>query len=208
MKEFCNNRMLRGKDHLVHNSYCNPNIKHMKSTKLRLKEKSIRICPFVLLMLLFSQCTGPAGPMGNDGLDGLDGISFAYSVIYDVGPSEWVGDVNGYNALIDVPEITNDIYYNGAVLVYRLFETEPKSFNLLPYTYVDNSLVVYMDFDAYVGSINLIYKEVFDGVNDTPVPVNIMSFKVLIIEGIPLGTLKGLVDVSDYVAVAKMMNVY
>ena len=177
----------------------------MNSINLRLKEKSIRICPFVLLMLLFSQCTGPAGPMGNDG---LDGISFAYSVIYDIGPSEWVGDVNGYNALIDVPEITNDIYYKGAVLVYRLFETEPKSFNLLPYTYVDNSLVVYMDFDAYVGNINLIYKEVFDGVNDTPVPVNIMSFKVLIIEGIPLGTLKGLVDVTDYGAVAKMMNVY
>lgn len=175
----------------------------MKSNKLRLKEKSIRICPFVLLMLLFSQCTGPEGPMGDDG---LDGINFTRSVIYDIGPSEWVGDVNGYNALIDVPEITDDIYYNGAVLVYRLIETEPKSFNLLPYTYVDNSLTVYMDFDAYVGSINLIYKEVFDGVNDTPAPVNIMSFKVLIIEGIPLATLKGLVDVSDYGAVAKMMN--
>jgi len=143
--------------------------------------------------------------MGNDG---LDGINFIHSVIYDINPSEWVGDLNGYNALIDVPEITDDIYYNGAVLVYRLFETEPKSFNLLPYTYVDNTLVVYMDFDAYVGSINLIYKEVFDGVNDTPVPVNIMSFKVLIIEGIPLATLKGMVDVSDYGAVAKMMNVH
>ena len=176
----------------------------MKSNKLRLKEKLIRICPFVLLMLLFSQCTGPEGPPGNDG---LDGINFIHSVIYDIDPSDWVGDVNGYNALIDVPEITNDIYYNGAVLVYRLFETEPKSFNLLPYTYVDNTLIVYMDFDAYVGSIDLIYKEVFDGVNDTPVLANIMSFKVLIIEGISLANLKGLVDVSDYRAVAKMMNV-
>jgi hypothetical protein len=180
----------------------------MKSNKLRLKEKAIRICPFVLLMLLFTQCTGPEGPMGNDGLDGLDGINFTHSVIYDIGPSEWVGDANGYDALIDVPEITEDIYYNGAVLVYRLIETEPKSFNMLPYTYVDNSLTVYMDFDAYVGSIDLIYKEVFDGVNDTPVPGNIMSFKVLIIEGIPLATLKGLVDVSDYGAIAKMMDVY
>lgn len=176
----------------------------MKSNKLRLKEKLIRICPFVLLMLLFSQCTGPEGPPGNDG---LDGINFTHSVIYDIDPSEWVGDVNGYDALIDVPEITDDIYYNGAVLVYRLIETEPKSFNLLPYTYVDNTLIVYMDFDAYVGSIDLIYKEVFDGVNDTPVLANIMSFKVLIIEGIHLATLKGLVDVSDYRAVAKMMNV-
>ena len=72
---------------------------------------------------------------------------------------------------------------------------------------MDNTLIVYMDFDAYVGSIDLIYKEVFDGVNDTPVLVNIMSFKVLIIEGINLAILKGLVDVSDYGAVAKMMNV-
>jgi hypothetical protein len=176
----------------------------MKSNKIRLKEKSIRIFPFVLLMLLFAQCTGPEGPMGNDG---LDGINYTRSVIYDIDPSEWVGDVNGYYALIDVPEITDDIYYNGAVLVYRLIETEPKSFNLLPYTYVDNSLIVYMDFDVYVGGIDLIYKEVFEGVNDTPAPANIMSFKVLIIEGIPLATLTGLVDVSDYKAVAKMMNI-
>ena len=179
----------------------------MKSHTLRLKEKSMLICPFVLLMLLFSQCSWLEGPMGKDGLDGLDGINFTHSVIYDINPTDWVGDVNGYNALIDVPEITDDIYYNGAVLVYRLFETEPKSFNLLPYTYVDNSLIVYMDFDAYVGNINLIYKEVLDGVNNTPAPVNIMPFKVLIIQGIPLATLKGLVDVSDYGAVAKMMNV-
>lgn len=176
----------------------------MKSKKLRLKEKAIRICPFVLFMLLFSQCTGPEGPMGNDG---LDGNSFAYSVIYDIDPSEWVGDVNGYYALIDVPEITEDIYNNGAVLVYRLIETEPKSFYMLPYTYVDDSLTVYMDFDAYIGSIDLIYKEVLDGVNDTPILVNIMSFKVLIIKGIPLATLKGLVDVSDYGAIARMMNI-
>jgi hypothetical protein len=159
-------------------------------------------------MLVFTQCIGPEGPMGNDGLDGIDGINYTNSVIYDIGPSEWVGDLNGYDVLLDVPEITEDIYYNGAVLVYRLIETDPKSFNMLPYTYVDNSLTVYMDFDAYVGSIDLIYKEVFDGVNDTPAPGNIMSFKVLIIQGIPLATLKGLVDVSDYVAVAKMLNIY
>jgi len=180
----------------------------MKTNKLRLTEKSIRICPFLLLMLVFTQCFGPEGPMGNDGLDGIDGINYTKSVIYDIGTSEWVGDVNGYDALIDVPEITEDIYYNGAVLVYRLIETDPKSFNMLPYTYVDNSLTVYMDFDVYVGSIDFIYKEVIDGVNDTPAPGNIMSFKVLIIEGIPLATLKGLVDVSDYGAIAKMLNIY
>jgi hypothetical protein len=70
--------------------------------------------------------------MGRDGLDGIDGINYTHSVIYDVDPSEWVGDLNGYDALLNVPEINEDIYYNGAVLVYRLVEIDPKSFNMLP----------------------------------------------------------------------------
>jgi hypothetical protein len=182
----------------------------MKTNKLRLTDKAIQICPFLLLMLVFTQCVGPEGPMGYDGLDGkdgLDGINYTRSAIYDINPSEWIGDLNGYDVSIDVPEITDDIYYNGAVLVYRLIEIDPKSFNMLPYSYVDNSLIIYMDFDAYVGSIDLIYKEVLDGVNNTPVPENIMSFKVVIIEGIPLGTVKSMVDISDYGAVAKMLNI-
>jgi len=180
----------------------------MKTNKLRLIKKAIRICPFLLLMLMFTQCFGPEGPMGNDGRDGIDGINYTHSVIYDIDPSEWAGDLNGYDVLLDVPEITDDIYYTGAVIVYRLIEIDPKSFNMLPYTYVDNSLTVYMDFDVYVGSIDLIYKEVLNGVNDTPAPGNIMSFKVVIIEGIPLATLKGMVDVSDYGAVAKMLSIH
>ena len=182
----------------------------MKTNKLRLTVKAIRVCPFLLLMLVFTQCVGPEGPMGYDGLDGkdgLDGINYTQSAIYDINPSEWIGDLNGYDVSIDVPEITDDIYYNGAVLVYRLVEIDPKSFNMLPYSYVDNSLTIYMDFDAYVGSIDLIYKEVLNGVNSTPVPENIMSFKVVIIEGIPLATVKSMVDVSDYGAVAKILNI-
>jgi hypothetical protein len=175
----------------------------MKTHKSALNLKMVRILPVLLLIMAFTQCRGPEGPMGNDG---YDGINYTRSVIYDIAPSEWVGDLNGYDAIIDVPEINEDIYYTGAVLVYKLIEIDPKSFNMLPYTYVDGSLAVYMDFDVYVGSIDLIYKEVFDGINDTPAPADVMSFKVLIIEGIPLATLKGMVDVSDYNAVVKMFN--
>jgi len=176
----------------------------MNTNKLQLSSELVRICSFFLFMVVFVQCTGP---QGNDGHDGTDGINYTHSVIYDVDPSEWSGNTDGYNVLLDIPEITDDIYYNGAVLVYRLIEIEPKSFNLLPYTYVDNALTIYFDFDAYVGSIDLIYKEVFDGVNDTPAPVAIMSFKVVIIEGIPLATLKTLVNVNDFAAVSKMLNI-
>jgi len=183
----------------------------MKTNKFRLSSDIVRIGSLFLLVLLFVRCEGPMGPQGYDGQngqngqDGLDG-SLNYSVIYDIEPNEWSGNLDGYETWLDVPEITETIYYEGAVLVYKLIEIDPISFNMLPYTYVDNALTVYMDFDAYLGGINIMYKEVFDGVNDTPVP-GAMSFKVLIIEGIPLATLNKMVDVSDYQAVSKLLKV-
>ena len=175
----------------------------MKAIRLQLSSGIIRIGLFLLLMVTLAGCIGREGPMGPAG---LDGINYTRSVIYDVNASDWAGNVDGYNAVLTVPEITDDIYYNGAVLVYRLVEIDPKSFNLLPYTYVDNDLTIYVDFDAFVGSIDLIYKEVLAGVNDTPAPTNLMSFKVVIIEGIPLGELKKKVNVNDYSAVARLFN--
>ena len=186
----------------------------MKTNRQQSSSEIVRICSFLLLMAMLVQCTGnegPMGPQGNDGQDGLDGINYTRSVIYDVDPSDWIGNVDGYNADLVIPEITDDIYYNGAVLVYMLIKIVPKSFNLLPYTYVDNpvdyTLTVYWDFDAYVGRIDLIYKRVFNGVNDTPAPQDIMSFKVVIIEGIPLATLKTRVNINDFAAVSKMLNI-
>jgi hypothetical protein len=181
----------------------------MKTKKLQFASKLVRICSFLTLMALLVQCVGqegPMGPQGYDGQDGLDGINYTHTVIYDVDPSEWIGNADGYSVSLNVPEITDDIYYTGAVLVYRLIEIEPKSFNLLPYTYVDNDLITYMDFDAYVGSIDLIYKEVVGGVNDTPAPANIMSFKIVIIEGTPLAKIKTMVNINDFAAVSKMFN--
>ncbi len=138
----------------------------MKTRKLQLAGGIIRSGLLLSLMVLLVQCVGPRGPRGldgNDGLDGDDGLS-AYSIIYDVEPLDWDGDVNGYSVFLDVPEITDDIYYDGAVLVYRLIENNPKSFNLVPYTYVDNDFMIYLDFDAYVGGLDIIYKEVLAGV--------------------------------------------
>jgi hypothetical protein len=181
----------------------------MKTKKHKLTSGILRISSLLLLLAMFVRCQGPTGPMGPagyDGQDGLDGINFTHSVIYDVDPSEWTGDANGYTVSLNVPEITDNIYYDGAVLVYRLVEIDPKSFNLLPYTYVDNALAIYMDFDAYIGSIHLTYKEVFDGVNDTPAPADLMSFKIVIIEGIPLETLKARVNINDFAAVSKLLN--
>jgi len=161
-------------------------------------------------MLMLIQCVGPRGPRGldgEDGFDGIDGINYTHTAIYDVNASEWEGDIDGYFVWLDVPEITEDIYYNGAVLVYRLIEVDPISFNMLPYTYVDNAFMIYLDYDAYLGGIDLIYKEVLDGVNDTFAPENLMSFKIVIIEGIPLSTVKEMVDISDFNAVVKTFKI-
>jgi hypothetical protein len=176
----------------------------MKTSKILLTDGTIRMSFFVFLVLMFVQCTGPRG---YDGQDGIDGDVFAYSAIYDVYPEDWTGDVDGYYASLPMPEITNDIYENGAVLVYRLVEVDPKSFNMLPYTYVDNALTRYMDFDAFIGRIDLYYKEVFDGINDTFAPEDVMSFKVVIIEGIRLANLKTMVNVKDFNAVSKLLKV-
>ncbi len=161
------------------------------------------------LILTLTRCTGPMGPQGmpgNDGQNGKDGTSFANTAIYDINPSQWVGNVDGYKTTLNVPEITDNIYYNGAVLVYRLIEINPKSFNLLPYTYVDNGLAVYMDYDAFVGSIDLTYKEVFNGANDTQALTSLMSFKVVIIEGLPLAAVKSMVNINDFGAVSRKFN--
>ncbi len=178
----------------------------MNTIKQRLTGRMIRISSVFILALMFIQCEGPMGPMGPRGYDGIDGEAFAYSVIYDVETTDWSGDIDGYAVSLSVPEITTDIYYYGAVLVYRLIEVAPISFNMLPYTYVDDDLIVYMDFDAYIGGIDLYYKEVYQGVNDTPAPGVLMSFKVMIIEGIPLATLKNMVDIKDYDAVATLLD--
>jgi len=178
----------------------------MKTIKQLLAGRIIRVSSLYILALVFIQCEGPMGPRGYDGRDGIDGTAFSYSAIYDVQTNGWSGDADGYICYLDVPEITEDIYYEGAVLVYRLFEDESISFNMLPYTYVNNELTVYMDFDAYLGGIDLIYRKIFDGVNDTYPPEKLMSFKVLIVEGIPLATLKTMVDVKDFNAVAKMLG--
>lgn len=180
----------------------------MKTNHLQLTARMPRAIITLLIVLTMIQCRGPRGPRGFDGDDGLDGIHYTHTAIYDVGTNVWDGDANGYFAWLDVPEITEDIFYNGAVLVYRIIEdAEDISFNMVPYTAVDGGLTFYLDYDAYIGGINLIYKEILDGVNDTFAPEDLMTFKVVIIEGLPLPALKDMVDVTNFSSVAKFLKI-
>ena len=174
--------------------------------------KNLVISTIVLISVLMVSCSGPEGPMGpqgEKGLDGAPGNANVVSIQYEVVPASWKGDTNGYTAILSVPEITSAIYDHGAVLVYMLNEQDPnhKFFNMLPYTYVYNSSTEYMDFDAYIGQIDLKLKWTDNGINSTVAPNFSEYFKVIIAEGTPLSVLKDNVNISNYKAVTKYLGI-
>jgi hypothetical protein len=190
----------------------------MKSifTKSLKQIKGIHV--LIISMFLLFACEGPQGDIGprgydgatgqdgQDGQDGIDGINYTYSAIYSLLPIDWSGDINRYTTTLDVPEITEDIYNIGAVLVYELIEEAPKSFNMLPFTYIDNNYTYMEDYDVYIGSIDLFVKEIIDGTNTTARPDVEKLFKVVIIEGLSLDGLKSKVDVSNFEEVNRFLN--
>jgi len=150
------------------------------------------------LAILMAGCRGKEGPMGPTGNANV------VSAQYEVKSSDWSGDINGYNATLPVPEITSDIVNNGAVLVYYLkldLNNNISAFNLLPYTYVDNTSIEYMDYDASLGQIVISFKWVDNGINNTSAPTT-MDFKVVIIQGMSLTAIKEKVNITNYNAVA------
>lgn len=168
------------------------------------------LCSIALLM---SSCRGDDGPMGPRGPQGLDGPKgdpgdIAYSIQFEVLPSDWTGDANGYYAYLPAAEITSAIYNNGAVLVYLLNEEDTNNmyFNMLPFTSVDNNSITYMDFNVYVGEIELILKWIDNGVNVTEAPGANYAFKVIIMEGTDITTLKNEVNIYNFNAVSNYLG--
>ncbi len=175
----------------------------MQTITHNLKNRHTLKYAFFSLVLLLAGCRGEEGPIGPEGNANVQ------TAIYDVPPQHWSANSDGgFTAILTVPEITSDIYNNGAVLVYMLNESDPsnKSFNMLPYTYVDTTSITYMDYDVYVGEIDIHLKWVDNGIDDTQVPGTTESFKVVIIEGTPLSTLKTQVNIADYRAVSNYLK--
>jgi hypothetical protein len=152
------------------------------------------------IILLSFSCIGPRGEDGNANVR---------SAVFDIDASKWHGNVDGFVTTLELPEITNDIYENGAVLVYMLKKenTADQSFNQLPYTFLDNNTTEYMDFDAFIGSINITLRWVDNGVNNTETPKDPYTFKVILIEGTPLSVLKMKTDISNPDAVMSYLSV-
>ncbi len=159
-------------------------------------KKITQYLSIMALSLLIYSCVGPQGERGEDGLDGNANVG---SAIYDVATSKWEGNYDGYKTTLIVPEITQDIYENGAVLVYMMKNegSANQSFNMLPYTWLNNSITEYMDYDAFVGSIDITLRWTDNGVNNTEAPGDPYAFKVIIIAGTPLSVLKTQTDVTN-----------
>jgi hypothetical protein len=154
----------------------------------------------LLFCVIIYSCVGHKGDDGMNGFDGRDGRDANVGVaIYDIEPNDWVGDENGYVTTLIVPEITEDIYYEGAVLVYMFRDeaSEYKSFNQLPYTWLDNNITEYIDFDAYISEIDITLRWVDNGVNSTEAPTGLYTFKVVVIEGYTLSVLDKQFDLTN-----------
>ena len=169
-----------------------------------MKKKIIQWASILSILMFLFSCEGDPGPEGPQGKNGNANI---FTAVYEQLPSSWSGDTNGFSVTLQVPEITEDIYENGAVIVYVLHEdVANKNFNMLPYTYIDGDSFEYMDFQVYIGSVVPTIKWVDFGRNTTEAPGVLYIFKVVIIQGYKLTTLKKGVNLNDYNATMKYLK--
>ena len=107
----------------------------------------------LIVIMGFTACEGPMGPegpMGRDGRDGKNGINGMdaistewWNIEYEIKQSDWVlvglpGAVGSYyKCIFDVDELTEDIYYDGAIISYYQFVDDAGDWvqTALPYTY-------------------------------------------------------------------------
>ncbi|HEX5026437.1 MAG TPA: hypothetical protein VFV68_14255 [Agriterribacter sp.] len=87
-------------------------------------------------------------------------VDQAFSAIYDIAPGDWVSSDNGisYAAELDVPELDNTVYQNGAVLVYlsfagtNYFEALPQVFDGITYGAIHGDGYISIDMSALSGN--------------------------------------------------------
>lgn len=88
-------------------------------------------------------------------------VDQAFSAVYSIQPGDWVTDNDGasYTAQLDVPELDDVIYQNGAVLVYLSFsgtsyyEALPEVFDGITYGVIHSSGYVGVDISALSGDL-------------------------------------------------------
>lgn len=132
----------------------------------------------------------------------VEKVDQAYSAIYTIQPGDWTTDNNGlsYTAQLNVPEVDNTVYKNGAVLVYLSFsgtsyyEALPEVFDGISYGTIHSPGYVGIDMSAVSGQAI------------TP-PGQAITAKVILINATALGMHKD-VNLNDLSAVQEAFNVH
>jgi hypothetical protein len=144
-------------------------------------------------LLIFSSCKKEVTK--------VEQVDQAFSAVYTIQPGGWVTDNNGlsYTAELDIPELDDIIYQNGAVLVYISFsgtsyyEALPEVFDGITYGAIHSNGYVGIDISALSG----------DPINP---PDQTISAKVVLIDATALSMHKD-VNLNDLNAVKKAFNV-
>lgn len=153
---------------------------------------------FLLLLavpvLVFSSCT-------KNEITEVQQVDQAFSAVYDISPNSWTTNNGGaiYSAELDVPELDNYIYQNGAVLVYVSF-AGTSYYEALPQVF-DGVSFGAIHGDGWV-SIDL--SNVTGGVVDPPGET--VKAKIILIDATQLALNKD-VNFKDLSAVEKAFNI-
>lgn len=128
-------------------------------------------------------------------------VDQAFSAVYNITPSDWTTDNNGlsYTADINIPELDDVIYQNGAVLVYLSFsgtdyyEALPEVFDGIAYGAIHSSGYVGVDISSVSG----------DAIN---APTQNISAKIVLIDATALSMHKD-VNLNNLDEVQKVFHI-
>lgn len=131
----------------------------------------------------------------------VEQVDQAFSAIFTIQPTDWSTDNNGlsYTAELNIPELDNVIYENGAVLVYLSFtgtsyyEALPEVFDGITYGAIHSPGYVGIDISSVSGDL----------LNP---PGQTISAKVILIDATALSMHKD-VNLNDLGAVEKAFNI-
>jgi hypothetical protein len=145
-------------------------------------------------LLIFSSCKKE--------ITEVQKVDQAFSAVYDIAPGDWTTTNNGesYSAELDVPELDNVVYQDGAVLVYLSFsgtsyyEALPQVFDGITYGAVHGEGYISIDMSALSG-------------NPINPPGQTVSAKIVLIDATRLALRKD-VDLKSLQSVQKAFNIH
>lgn len=131
----------------------------------------------------------------------VEKVDQAFSAVYTIQPGDWTTDNDGlsYTAQLNVPEVDDVLYQNGAVLVYisfsgtNYYEAIPEVFDGIAYGAIHSNGYVGVDISAVTG-------ELIDA------PTQSISAKVVLIDASALSLHKD-VNLKDLGEVQKAFNI-